>query len=113
MDEHHVVLGDGVLMNLYRVLAILFHIALLYCLAGKLARFAAHHDTCAKLCRHDTGKHESARLYAHDFRYTLVTVHVDNLVAHDAQTLGVLEESGDILKLNARLREIRNTSEVF
>ena len=49
VEKHYIVLVDGVLVDFDGVDAILFGVALLYGLAGQLARLAAEYDTCVEL----------------------------------------------------------------
>lgn len=48
VEEYHVILIDGVFVNLNGVDAVFFGITLLYGLAGRLAGFSAKHDSGAQ-----------------------------------------------------------------
>ena len=91
MQQYHVLLGNGVLVNLYSILAVFLHVGFLQRVSRKLAWLAAHHESCIQFHRQGSPQDESSAFYAHHFGYPFVLIHFIQFVNHNAHALGILK----------------------
>ena len=93
MQKHHIILVYSVAVKLDRIHAIFLGICLLDCHRRELTRFASRHKTASELVSHDRTADETARFDTYNLGYTLVLVEFSQSVAHDMQSLAILEQS--------------------
>jgi len=113
VDEDHVVLVDGVLVDFDGVGAILLLEVLADGLCRQLSWLAAHHESCTEAASKDGAHDEPTRLDADHLGDALVLVKLIELVVHNLDALGILEESRDIAEVDALLWEVFDTTKML
>src|SRR5262245_47168171 len=101
-------------MHLKRVLAVFEIVGDRRAFSRKFLRFSHRHEPGPKVVRERGCEDESSRFNA-DNRVDLLTLKLfGECVDSMAKTLGMLEEGGDVIKINAGLWKIRHlTDELF
>ena len=80
--------------------------------ARELSDFSAHHKSCTEFGSKDGTHHETAAFDTDHFGDALVFVEAHHFVKHFADAEWVFEKSGNVLKLDARLRKIGDVSQM-
>ena len=110
VEEDHVVLGDGVLMDLDGVLAVLLVVVFLENLGRQFARLARHDESGSQPDGEGGSHDESARFDTHNLGNALVLVHLIQDVLQLTQTGSVLEEGGHVPEQDAGYGKVSYSS---
>ena len=113
VQQDNVVFIDGVLVHLHRILTVFFLVAFFDGLGGQFAGLADGHETGSQAGGEDGAHDESARLDAHNLRYTFVLVHLVHCVCEFLQGRRVLEQGCHVVEQNARYREVGYFADAF
>ncbi len=112
VEQYDIIGLDSIFVYFYSVPAVFLQICGFYGFSGQLAWLAAHHEASAQTGGQNGAHDEAARLDSDHFRDAFVLVEAEKLVRHLLEALRILEKRADILKLDTRLREIRDVSQV-